>query len=191
VAERKDALELAVGDVMTYGAVTARPELSVSEAAALLVRFRIGCLPVVDDAGKVTGIFSETDALHALVSGPSASPRSRVGRVLDLELLVAELRAERARIAKQLAALQDAERESAREEPARGFSDRTSDEPLASLAARRLAAIGHALERAAHGRLGRCESCGAEIPITRLRAVPGTSLCRSCVAKDESAGAAR
>ena len=186
-AERRTGLDLAVGDVMTHGPVTARPQTPLAEAASLLVRFHIGCLPVVDESGKLVGIFSETDALQALVKAPAQRP----GRVLDLELLVAALRAERAHLAKQLAEHQDAERALARErhdvptdreEQARLLTEIGVEEPLASLAARRLAAIDHALERAARGSLGSCESCKREIAIARLRAVPGTSLCRRCAA---------
>jgi RNA polymerase-binding transcription factor DksA len=188
-AERKAGLDLAVGDVMTHGPITARPETPLAEAASLLVRFHVGCLPVVDESGKLVGIFSETDALQALVHPPARAQRP--GRVLDLELLVAALRAERAHLAKQLADHQDAERALARErhdvptdreEQARLLTEIGVEEPLASLAARRLAAIDHALDRAARGRLGSCESCKREIPIARLRAVPGASLCRRCAA---------
>ncbi|HXZ86865.1 MAG TPA: CBS domain-containing protein [Myxococcota bacterium] len=190
VAERQGGLDLAVGEVMTHGAITARPEMQVAEAASMLVRFRIGCLPVVDDSGKLVGIFSESDALKALISAPAPAPRS--GRMLDLELLVASLRAERVHIAKQVAALQDTERALSAdrhdvptdsEEQARLLTEIGVEEPLASLAARRLAAIDHALDRAARGRLGSCEACKQEIPIARLRAVPGTSLCRQCAAR--------
>jgi len=188
-SEREAGRDLAVGEVMTHGAVTAQPELELGEAASLLVRFRIGCLPVVDEAGKLVGIFSETDALRALVKAPA--PAQRTGRVLDLELLVAQLRAERAYIARHLGEIQDSERALSAErhdvptdqaEQARLLTEIDVEEPLASLAARRLAAIDHALDRASRGLLGRCESCKREISIARLRAMPGISLCRECAA---------
>ena len=54
------------------------------------------------------------------------------------------------------------------------------DEPLAALSARRLEALDHALFRAKQGQLGHCESCGKEIPVARLRVLPGTALCVRC-----------
>ncbi len=78
VSERDSARGCAVGEVMTHGPLTVRGDATLSEAAELLVRFRIECLPVVDGAGRVVGMFSETDALRALAT-PSArgcSPRS-------------------------------------------------------------------------------------------------------------------
>ncbi|HTO68279.1 MAG TPA: CBS domain-containing protein [Myxococcota bacterium] len=188
-SDRADARDLGVGDVMSYGAITARPDTPLGEAAALLARYRIGCLPVVDESGKVVGIFTERDALHALASEPAAWRRRPAGRVLDLELLVAELRAERSRIAQQLAELERSGRELAegrrgattdQKDRAAELADLSVEEPLASLAARRLGAIGHALARAARGQFGACESCGRDIPIARLRALPGTSVCRHC-----------
>lgn len=56
-----------VGDIMHRGVVTATPDMSVSEAASLMVDKRIGGLPVVDDARQVVGIITETDLFRALV----------------------------------------------------------------------------------------------------------------------------
>lgn len=190
IAERDTALDTAVGEVMTHGPITTAPETTLAEAAALLVRFRIGCLPVVDASGRLVGIFSETDALRALISG-KASPKGRPpGRVLDLELLAAELRAERERIAAQLERVQTAERELSagtdggapidNAERAVHMRELSVEEPLAALAAHRLEAIDHALARAAQGRLGHCETCRREIPVARLRALPGAVLCVRC-----------
>jgi RNA polymerase-binding transcription factor DksA len=49
-----------------------------------------------------------------------------------------------------------------------------------ALAGRRLAALERGLERAAQGRFGRCERCGASIPAARLRALPATTECIRC-----------
>src|SRR5271157_5535464 len=40
------------------------PEASVKEALALFVEHNIGSLPVVDDSGKLIGIFTERDVLY-------------------------------------------------------------------------------------------------------------------------------
>lgn len=54
-----------VGDVMHRGIVTAGPGMSLASAATLMARERIGGLPVVDDAGALVGIITETDILRA------------------------------------------------------------------------------------------------------------------------------
>ena len=59
--------EVEVGDVMHRGVVTAKPEMSVAEAASLMVDKRIGGLPVIDDSKQVIGIITETDLFRALV----------------------------------------------------------------------------------------------------------------------------
>lgn len=58
--------DLRIGDVMTRAVVTAAPETPVEEAALLLLSRKVGALPVVRK-GDLVGIFTETDALGALV----------------------------------------------------------------------------------------------------------------------------
>jgi CBS domain-containing protein len=189
-ADRLLALECAVGEVMTHGPLTARPETPLADAAELMARFRIGCLPVVDTAKRVVGIFTEVDALRALVLREPQKRSAAEARTLDRELLVAELRSERDRIARELQRHQDAERElsaEAREptddpERARRLEEIGVEAPLAALAASRLTALDHALARAAQGRFGICEDCGAEVPAARLRAMPGATRCVRCAA---------
>jgi acetoin utilization protein AcuB len=70
-----------VAQVMVREVVTAGPLETVEDAARLLVRHRIGALPVVDGFGRLVGILSETDILHAFVEllGPAgASSRLEV-----------------------------------------------------------------------------------------------------------------
>ena len=43
-----------------------------------------------------------------------------------------------------------------------------------------------ALDHAEQGRLSRCDGCGGSIPLTRLRAVPGTTLCVACARAQET-----
>jgi len=194
-SERQAALECRVGELMTHGPVTARPETTLEEAAGTLARFRIGCLPVLDRDGALVGIFSETDALRALATRASPSPPRPGSRALDLELLVAELRAERERLFAQQERARAASRAAAAAphdapldsgDQAERLIEESIEEPLSALATRRLAALDHALARAGRGELGRCEKCQGEIPVARLRALPGATLCVRC-----SSGATR
>jgi CBS domain-containing protein len=53
--------------------LTARPDISLMEIAALLGSHRIGCIVIVDKDGKVAGIVSERDIVRVVGSeGPEA-----------------------------------------------------------------------------------------------------------------------
>ena len=56
-----------VGEVMHPDVVTAMPETPVGEAAILMLRHKIGGLPVVDADGYLHGIITETDIFKAFV----------------------------------------------------------------------------------------------------------------------------
>lgn len=56
-----------VGDIMHRGVVTVTPEMSVADAATLMVEKRIGGLPVLDSGKQLVGIITETDMFRALV----------------------------------------------------------------------------------------------------------------------------
>lgn len=51
-------------DVMTKTVVTVHPETPVKEVASLMAHHHISGMPVVDQAGAMIGIISETDLLH-------------------------------------------------------------------------------------------------------------------------------
>jgi CBS-domain-containing membrane protein len=55
-----------VSEVMSRNPITVAPGASLREAALILLRHRIGCLPVVDDAGAVVGLLTETDLLRGV-----------------------------------------------------------------------------------------------------------------------------
>ncbi len=52
-----------VKDVMTTEVVAVRSDTTFKEMAAVLRRYRVSALPVVDDAGRVIGVVSEADLL--------------------------------------------------------------------------------------------------------------------------------
>ncbi|TDB91373.1 CBS domain-containing protein [Actinomadura sp. 7K534] len=53
-----------VQDVMTGDVVTVTPQTPFAEIAEVLAEHRISALPVLDDAGRVAGIVTESDLLH-------------------------------------------------------------------------------------------------------------------------------
>jgi len=50
-------------DIMTTNVVTVNPQTSVRELASLLLERKISGAPVVDDAGKVLGVVTESDLI--------------------------------------------------------------------------------------------------------------------------------
>ncbi|MCS7182187.1 MAG: CBS domain-containing protein [Thermoanaerobaculum sp.] len=52
---------------LMHDAVTATPSMPVREAAQLLLNNKFGCLPVVDEAGRLVGIVTEADFLKLVV----------------------------------------------------------------------------------------------------------------------------
>ncbi len=61
-----DLRELVVGDVMSLDPIVTSPDASLEEAQELLRTNQITGLPVVDEAGNLVGVLSQTD----LVWGP-------------------------------------------------------------------------------------------------------------------------
>lgn len=53
-----------VQDVMTKQVTLVDPEAGVSEAVDKFVTDKIGCLPVVNEQGKLVGLLTETDCLR-------------------------------------------------------------------------------------------------------------------------------
>ncbi|CAG9271254.1 CBS domain-containing protein [Paraburkholderia unamae] len=62
-------------DIMTTSVVTARPDMTIHDAAKLFVDNHIGGMPVVDDRGQVVGIVSHRDLLHRVENGTAHSRR--------------------------------------------------------------------------------------------------------------------
>ncbi len=190
-SERELLRGYGVAELMTYLPEVVSPETSLEEAADRLARRRIGCLPVVDAAGSVVGILSSTDALRALATAPSERPRSATeARAREIIDLVRALRAERDRVQDEIVRRGRDEQEIDEHLQETGGVDledrgelRTelgTAVPLLERSSRRLEAIEQALARAADGTLARCTDCGGDIPLARLRALPGTTRCVAC-----------
>ncbi|HBB32984.1 MAG TPA: phosphoribulokinase [Cyanobacteria bacterium UBA8803] len=52
-----------VADVMTHDPIVVEPQTPIKEAMKIIAERRISGLPVVDTAGKLVGVISETDLL--------------------------------------------------------------------------------------------------------------------------------
>jgi CBS domain-containing protein len=67
------------GELMNTYPPTVRPEATVAEAARLMDRDEVTCLPVVDDGGKLLGVVGPRDLLRVFALDDS-SPPSASGR---------------------------------------------------------------------------------------------------------------
>jgi CBS domain-containing protein len=76
-----------VGEVMTKDVVTGRPDTTLEEAARILVRNKIGCLPIVSPERTLLGLVSETDLISAAYLDEE-SPEE--GRTVDVTTPVRE-----------------------------------------------------------------------------------------------------
>ncbi len=71
--------------------ITIAAGATVSEAVALLVENNIGSLPVVDDAGRLVGIFTERDLMRGLHAEREAFCKARIADVMTRDPLSAQL----------------------------------------------------------------------------------------------------
>jgi acetoin utilization protein AcuB len=194
---REVALEWRVDDVMTHSPRTIREDSPLREAADCMADHHIGCLPVVDEEGCLTGLLSQTDLLRALATHLWVGERvHELGKAQEMVALVEALRDERGRVGERLEDLRAQERalsadlgDQLMDASERGADLRQTrlDEGLGTLAARGLDGIERALDHAAQGRFSICDRCGGQIPLTRLRALPGTTLCVACARAEEMA----
>jgi CBS domain-containing protein len=76
-AARAKAAADCASEVMTTHVVTVQPEATVAEAARLMDRHQVTCLPVVDEAGKLQGIVSPRDLLRVFLR-PDAEIRDDI-----------------------------------------------------------------------------------------------------------------
>ena len=66
-ARREMATAETAGELMGTHPVTARAEMTVAEAARLMERHQVSCLPVVDDGGKLIGVVNPRDLLQVFL----------------------------------------------------------------------------------------------------------------------------
>ncbi|WP_248896726.1 CBS domain-containing protein [Haloplanus halobius] len=66
--------------VMTEDLVVAHPEMKINDAARVILRSGIQKLPVVDDAGNLVGIISNTDVIRSQIE--RATPK-KVGKLMQ------------------------------------------------------------------------------------------------------------
>lgn len=57
-----------VGDIMQTDVKTVSPDTLLREAAEILYRHKYGCLPVLDENGKLVGIITEADFLRLAIA---------------------------------------------------------------------------------------------------------------------------
>jgi CBS-domain-containing membrane protein len=67
-----------VKEIMTRDVVSIKPEDSAKDALALLLKMQISGLPVIDESGKLVGMFTEKDILSHILP----SYIERVGRFI-------------------------------------------------------------------------------------------------------------
>ena len=185
--DRRSLLDLSVGDIMTYSPVTVASDAALEEAVEKMLEGHFGCLPVVDQDGRLDGILTETDLLDALAT-MLWSMKDR-GPAPERNDLVTRLENERDHLVEQLHEYEAHEQKltaTRRETPmdlveqGKTLEEGTLTEQLADMASRRLRSIENALERASRGEMDVCERCGKRIPDERLRALPGATLCIRC-----------
>ncbi len=82
IAERHHTEGISVSQIMTQPVQSVRPSTPLHEAAHRMVSGRISGLPVVDEAGRLSGIITEADFLRAL-GIPSSQPNHTLWQTLE------------------------------------------------------------------------------------------------------------
>ena len=68
-SEDEKTLETKIHKVMTRDLITVSPDAPIGEAASLLLKHKVGCLPVIDKDGSAVGIVTDADFLGYLARG--------------------------------------------------------------------------------------------------------------------------
>jgi CBS domain-containing protein len=99
-AARPRSLRLLARDIMTTPVITARPETTVKDLAAIMTTHRISGVPIVNEELELVGIVTEGDLLYKEIQPRPAEP-SRLARRLPLRgVLRAEEHARKAEAAR-------------------------------------------------------------------------------------------
>ncbi|MBX7185715.1 MAG: CBS domain-containing protein [Vicinamibacteria bacterium] len=64
--------QVAVKEIMSDELHTATPDMTVSDAASIMIERKIGCLPVVE-SGRLVGLVTETDFVRLVADGASST----------------------------------------------------------------------------------------------------------------------
>jgi CBS-domain-containing membrane protein len=76
---------LKAADIMTTNVITVKRDMVLTEVIALLLRWHISAMPVVDDEGKMVGIISEIDLVNLTFDGNAAD--TTVGEVMVTNII--------------------------------------------------------------------------------------------------------
>ena len=79
-----------VGNRMTSNPITCKPDLSIAEAMEWMKREKVRRFPVVDDAGKLVGIVTDKDLVHASPSSATSLSMWEISYLLS-KVKVAEV----------------------------------------------------------------------------------------------------
>jgi len=71
-------------DIMTTTVITAKKGMVLTEVIALLLRWHISGLPVIDDEDKIVGIISEIDLVNLTFDGNAADTKVEEVMVTDI-----------------------------------------------------------------------------------------------------------
>lgn len=63
-------------DIMTTSIISVSPEMSIRDAAGIMMSAGISGMPVVDESGRLVGMITEGDLLHRVEIGTSAKQRA-------------------------------------------------------------------------------------------------------------------
>jgi CBS domain-containing protein len=99
-ALRPRSLRLLARDIMTAPVITARPETTVKDLAAIMTTHRISGVPIVNEELELVGIVTEGDLLYKEVLPKPAGPPALVRRLPLRGIIQAEEHARKAEAAR-------------------------------------------------------------------------------------------
>ncbi|MHC4323541.1 MAG: CBS domain-containing protein [Planctomycetota bacterium] len=71
-------------DIMTTNVITAKKDMVLTDVIALLLRWHISAMPVVDDEDRIVGIVSEIDLVNLTFDGNAADTTVEEVMVTDI-----------------------------------------------------------------------------------------------------------